>query len=105
MIAGGIVEVVTRGADWPAVVTTGAVGLAGMVFAYIQGGRAQRAQSEDLQASLSAAAGRAALADKREVYARCQTRLTAVRAAAVRVRIEHAGDDVSARAGSPAENA
>lgn len=104
MIGGGIVEVVTSGTDWPAVVTTGAVGVAGMVFAYVQGGRARRAQSEDVQASLSAAAGQAALADKREVYARCQTRLMAVRAVAVRVRIEHAGDDVSARAGSPAEN-
>jgi hypothetical protein len=92
------VQVVTAGTDWPAIVT-GVVGLVGIVLAHLQGRYSQRRQAEDVQATLDAATqdlrmsitaedARARLADRRKIYVHCLVELSALRAAAVRVRAE-----------------
>jgi len=78
-----VVQVVTAGPDWPAIVagiSTGVVGLAGIAGTLWQGKRSTEAASKDLKASLDATADnlklgiqaeneRARLAEKRKVYA------------------------------------
>lgn len=81
-----VVQVVTSGTDWPAIVagiTTGVVGVAGIGGTLWQGKRARQAASKDLKVSLDAASvnlltginadmERGRLADKRKIYANYQ---------------------------------
>lgn len=84
-----MVQVITVGTDWPAIVT-GAVGAVGIVLTFLQGRYSLRAQSEDLRASIAAEDTRARQADLRQLYVQCQVALSALRVAAVRMRAEQA---------------
>jgi hypothetical protein len=72
------VQVVTTGTDWPAIIaaiTTGVVGVAGILATYWQGKRGQEAASKNLSTTINAENERAHLAEKRRIYARCLTTL------------------------------
>jgi hypothetical protein len=83
-LASTIVQVVTSGVDWPAVVAAIAgsvVGLAGISFAWRQS-----------KMTISADDERATLADKRQIYSKYQATLDDVFTAANILRTEHGPD-------------
>jgi hypothetical protein len=83
-LASPVIQVVTSGTDWPAVVAAisgGVVGLAGIIFAWRQSKMTIRADDE-----------RAELAEKRQIYSKYQASLDDVFTIANILRTEHGPD-------------
>jgi len=83
-VSSAVVQVVTSGVDWPAVVAAisgGVVGLAGIIFAWRQSKMTIRADDERVE-----------LADKRQIYSKYQASLDDVFTVANILRTEHGPD-------------
>jgi hypothetical protein len=88
-----IVQVVTGGTDWPAIVaaiTTGVVGLGGILATYWQGKRGQEAASKNFSTTITAENERARLAEKRRIYAACLNALNDLAVAAADRKLSEA---------------
>lgn len=108
-----VVQVVASGTDWPAVtsgVAAGVVGLAGIMATYMQSKRSQRAQSDDLRATLEATSTnlrmsigadneRSELSARRQLYAQCMGALV-VAADSARLAKAHSKDPLDSFADS-----